>query len=96
MSRAPENWYVYYPAPVDTTSALPLLRQMQQRLAELCGVRARIEERVGPDAAPTWMEVYEGVINPELFAASLRAGVGAIGLNSEQATARRVERFRRL
>ncbi len=69
---------------------------MQQQLAEHCGIRARIEERVGPDAAPTWMEVYEGVINPDLFAASLQAGVGVLGLDREQASARRVERFRRL
>ena len=96
MSQPLENWYVYYPAPVDTTSALPLLRRMQQQLAEHCGIRARVEERVAPDATPTWMEVYEGVSNPELFAASLRAGVGAIGLKPEQASARRVERFRRL
>lgn len=96
MSHTFENWYVYYPAPVDTTLALPLLRQMQQQLAEHCSIRARIEERVGAGAAPTWMEVYEGVSNPEHFAASLQAGVGAIGLNSEQAASRRVERFRRL
>ena len=67
---------------------------MQQRLADRSGVRARLEERVGPGATPTWMEVYEGVSDPDGFAATLAEAVGASEWTRELAQARRVERFR--
>jgi len=94
MSTAHENWYVYYPAPVAAASELPRLRSMQQRLAERSGVRARIEERAGPVSTPTWMEVYEGVSDPDGFAAMLAEAISASGWPREQVQARRVERFR--
>lgn len=94
MSAAPENWYVYYPAPATGATALPRLRSMQRQLAELSGVRARVEERVGPNATPTWMEVYEGVSDPDTFAATLADAVDASGWARELGASRRVERFR--
>ncbi len=94
MSTAQENWYVYYPAPAEVAAALPQLRAMQQRLVDSSGVRARIEERVGPGASPTWMEVYEGVSDPESFAAALAGALSLSGWARELAQARRVERFR--
>jgi len=92
--NTPENWYVYYPAPPSAAVTLPRLRAMQQRLTQETAVRARVEGRVGADAAPTWMEVYEGVAEPADFAAALHDAVGAIGLPPEQVAARRLERFR--
>jgi hypothetical protein len=94
VTTAHENWYVYYPAPAAVGSVLPQLRAMQQRLADRRRVRARLEERVGPGATPTWMEVYEGVSDPDGFAASLAEEVGAGEWTRELAQARRVERFR--
>jgi hypothetical protein len=94
MNTAHENWYVYYPAPAEVASALPQLRAMQQRLADCSGVCARIEERVGPGASPTWMEVYEGVRDPDGFAATLAEAISASGWARELAQARRIERFR--
>ena len=94
MSTAPENWYVYYPAPAAVGSVLPQLRAMQQRLADRSGVRVRLEERVGPGATPTWMEVYEGVSDPDGFAATLADAINASEWTRELAQARRVERFR--
>ena len=94
MSTAQENWYVYYPAPATVASALPQLRAMQQRLVDSSGVRARIEERVGPGASPTWMEVYEGVSDPDSFAAALAEALSLSVWAPEVAQARRVERFR--
>jgi len=94
VSTAFENWYVYYPAPTAVGSVLPQLRAMQRRLADSTGVRARLEERVGPGATPTWMEVYEGVSDPDGFAVSLAEEVGAVEWTRELAQARRVERFR--
>ena len=94
MNTAHENWYIYYPAPAAVAAALPQLRAMQQRLVDCSGVRARLEERVGPGATPTWMEVYEGVSDPDGFAATLAEAVGAGEWTRELAQARRVERFR--
>ena len=91
-----ENWYVYYAAPVAAALALPLIRQMQQRLMNKEGVRARIEERVESGATPTWMEVYEGVTDPQAFASSLQAAVSTSGMAAEHAGDRHIERFRRL
>ena len=94
MTTAFENWYVYYPAPAAVGSVLPQLRAMQRRLADSTGVHARLEERVGPGATPTWMEVYEGVSDPDGFAANLADAIKAIESTRELAQARRVERFR--
>jgi hypothetical protein len=91
-----ENWYVYYAAPAVAASALPLLRQMQEQLVKDCGIRARLEERVEAGTTPTWMEVYEGVTDPQTFASHLQAAFGASGLADRHAGARRIERFRRL
>jgi len=93
MNRLPENWYVYYPAPASPGSALPLLRAMQAELSGRNGISARVEERVDSARAATWMEVYEGVTDPEEFAASLQAAVVATGL-AQHTLARHVERFR--
>jgi hypothetical protein len=94
MTIAHENWYVYYPAPAAVGSVLPQLRAMQQRLADRSGVRARLEERVGPGATPTWMEVYEGVGDPDGFAATLADAINDGEWTRALAQARRVERFR--
>lgn len=95
MNPLRENWYVYYPAPTSPGSALPLLRAMQAQLSRRNGISARVEERVDSGSAATWMEVYEGVTDPEEFAANLQAAVVATGLAQHTPT-RRVERFRRL
>ena len=89
-----ENWYVYYPAPA--ALALPLLREMQRQLVPGAVQQARVEERVGSGTAPTWMEVYEGVKEPDSFAMLLDVAVGLAGLTAEQRAARHVERFRAL
>jgi hypothetical protein len=95
MTREPENWYVYYPAPVSPAAALPVLRSMQAELEHTNGIAARVEERLETGSTPTWMEVYEGVTDPDRFAAALQATVDSSGL-ATHALARRIERFRRL
>lgn len=94
MSNASENWYVYYPAP--SATALPALRGMLDTLIAGSGVRARLEERVERGSTPTWMEVYEGIRDPDTFEAALAAAVRASGLPQELTAVRRVERFRML
>jgi hypothetical protein len=66
---------------------------MQQHLMQQCGIRARVEERVD-DTAPTWMEVYEGVSDPDGFKFALQTAMDAAGLKGP--ALRRIERFRRL
>lgn len=95
MSSAPENWYVYYPTPRVPAVALAALRAMQAELMQRSGVRAHLEERVASGSTPTWMEVYEGIRDPDSFAAELRAGVDSSGL-ATHAVERRIERFRHL
>ena len=89
-----ENWYIYYPAPA--ASALSLLREMQRQLVPGAVQQARVEERVGSGTPPTWMEVYEGVKEPDSFAMLLDVAIGRAGLTAEQRAARHVERFRAL
>lgn len=91
MRAAPENWYVYYAAPSDAT-ALTRVRTMQQQLTGVGAARARLEERVATEK-PTWMEVYEGIADPEAFAVTLSAAVTANRL-PELVGVRRIERFR--
>lgn len=95
MIAARENWYVYYPAP-SGTGMLPRLRAMQRQLAQSSGVAARIEARAAADATPTWMEVYEGIADPQGFAIQLADALSASGLQQELPAQRRVERFRPL
>jgi len=87
----PESWYVYYSAPSDG-SALARVRAMQQQLSLSDAVRARLEERVAT-SSPTWMEVYEGVVDPELFAVTLEAALATHRV-AELLGTRTIERFR--
>lgn len=95
MSPVSENWYIYYPAPREGSAvALQRLRSMQQRLSASGVSRVRIEERVGTPTTPTWMEVYEGIKDPDAFASQLASAVLESRLPVDLAAARRVERFR--
>ena len=90
-----ENWYIYYPAPrEDSVEALQRLRSMQHRLSANGVARVRIEERVGALTTPTWMEVYEGIEDPDAFASQLASAVLESQLPADLATTRRIERFR--
>lgn len=88
-----ENWYVYYALPdAQRAAVLQSVRAMQSALAAASGVATRLELRVGGEA-PTVMEVYERIANPEHFGAALQAAVAAAGLAPELSAARRIERF---
>ncbi|WP_020652406.1 DUF4936 family protein [Massilia niastensis] len=55
--------YVYYKVrDGDAARLAPLVREMQQRLADGEGVRAELKRRPGAkDGLQTWMEVYPAV-----------------------------------
>jgi Domain of unknown function (DUF4936) len=89
-----EHWYVYYVVPeAERDTVLPIVRRLQESL-DAAGVRARLEERVDPDRSPTWMEVYEGVKNPDAFRQAMATALAASGLSDELRNARHVERFK--
>jgi len=91
MSPGPENWYVYYAAPSDAT-ALARVQAMQRQLTGAGAARARLEARVATEK-PTWMEVYEGIEDPDAFAATLATALVANQLQ-ELVGMCRIERFR--
>jgi hypothetical protein len=57
-------------------------------------VRSWLEERTDPDRSLTWMEVYEGVKNPDAFRCAMATALAASGLSDELRSARHVERFK--
>lgn len=64
--------YVYYKTAADARVA-PRVQAMQEELARRCGVQGRLLRR--RDDASTWMEVYEGLLEPEWFEAMLAEAV---------------------
>lgn len=85
---------MYYPlSDAERDSVLPIVRRLQASLDAVTGVRSRLEERVDPDRL-TWMEVYEGVKNPDEFRSAMATALAASGLSDELRNARHVERFK--
>ncbi|MBR0565762.1 DUF4936 family protein [Azoarcus sp. L1K30] len=73
--KAPRHYFIYYRVrdDVDVDDAHATVRSMQVELEKACGVAGRLFIRAHEDA--TWMEVYEGVTEPERFEHALREGV---------------------
>lgn len=72
--------YVYYRVrEQDATRLAPLVRAMQERLAERHGVRVQLKRRPeAKDGLQTWMEVYPRVdagFGAALDAAAIEAGL---------------------
>ena len=89
-----ENWYVYYTLPAaQRSNTLSRVQAMQRQLVADNGVRARLEQRVDSESAPTVMEVYECIADPERFGTALAAAVLAAEFAPETCAARRLERF---
>ena len=93
MNARRESWYVYYAAPA-AVDAVERVRAMQRELTSAGAVRARLEERVAAEK-PTWLEVYEGIADPDAFALRLSAALAANRLR-ELTGERHIERFRPL
>lgn len=90
-----ENWYVYYPmVRADLTETLQKVRRLQDSLTAATGIRARLEERVEADRPPTWMEVYERIIDPREFSRSMEAALARSDLPINLIDARHIERFK--
>lgn len=85
--------YVYYKVREhDAARLAPLVRAMQQRLADGEGVQVQLKRRPGAkDGLQTWMEVYPGV--GDGFAAALERAAEAAGLHAIIDGPRRAEVF---
>ena len=86
--------YVYYRvAEPASSAALDLVRQLIADVAGESAVRGRVLRR--RDDAMTWMEVYEGIDDPDAFEAILERAVVARRAESILApgSTRTIERF---
>jgi len=85
--------YVYYKVREhDAARLAPLVRAMQQRLADGEGVQVQLKRRPdAKDGLQTWMEVYPGV--GDGFAAVLERAADAAGLHAIIEGPRRSEVF---
>lgn len=90
MSR---NYYVYYRSDAAAAAVHAAVTAMQAALAQATGVEGRLLRRVEDDG--TWMEIYEGVADPERFERALEAAAADGRLEDLLAPGgtRHVERF---
>lgn len=89
------HYFIYYRirAGVDAPDARAQVRAMQLALAGRTGVAGRLMER--RDDGVTWMEIYEGIMDPAVFDEALDSETAAHQLADliEPGSARHVERF---
>jgi hypothetical protein len=89
-----QHWYVYYKVRADARKeVIGQVRQMQEALSLSALVQSRLMERADSDEQSTLMEVYEGIREPERFAAQLEQALRDARLPPAIVDARRVERF---
>jgi hypothetical protein len=87
------SYYVYYKCAAAAPAVRAAVTAMQAALATATGVRGRLLRRVDGDG--TWMEVYDGVADPQAFERALAAAVADARLDALLApgAARHLERF---
>jgi len=87
------SYYVYYKSDTPAAAVREAVAVLQAALARTTGVQGRLQRRV--DGSGTWMEIYEGVADPECFERELAAAVALARIESLLApgAARHVERF---
>lgn len=90
MSR---SYYVYYRSTATAVAVREAVIAMQTALARTSGVHGRLLRRIDDDG--TWMEVYEGVTDPERFERELAAAAAGARVEALLApgAARHIERF---
>ncbi len=90
-----QHWFVYYKLDAVSAAALaPRLREVLGQVADATGVRGRLMRRADEAGErSTLMEVYEGIAQPQAFAAALEEAVDRAGLPPALRAQRRTERF---
>ncbi len=89
------HYYIYYRIrnAIDADDAQASVRAMQAALAKRTGVTGRLLRRAHDTM--TWMEIYEGVTDPNAFEAALRAETESHRLDAlvDTGGVRHIERF---
>jgi hypothetical protein len=87
------SYYVYYRSAAAPAAIRAAVGTMQAALAGATGVQGRLLRRVEGDG--TWMEIYEGVADPEGFERELAAATARARIEALLApgATRHVERF---
>lgn len=89
-----QHWFIYYKLPAaDAAQVAERVRVMQGALAAASGIHGRLLRRPEDGAVLTFMEVYEGIADPEGFAELMADAASHAGLPQAWLDARRTERF---
>jgi len=90
-----QHWFVYYKLDAATAPALaPRLRELLREVAAATGVRGRLMRRADESGERvTLMEVYDGIAQPQAFAAEFDRVTARVRLPAALLAQRRVERF---
>ncbi|MDB5816106.1 MAG: hypothetical protein JWN23_3223 [Rhodocyclales bacterium] len=92
-----ESFYIYYRIdPARREAALTAVDIIFEQVQARCAIRGRLMQRA--DDANTWMEVFEGVVEAQMFRSALEEIVVRSGLTDMLAdeSERHVEHFRSL
>lgn len=91
---AAQSWFVYYKVPsVAYSEAARRARSVTAALAGRMSIAPRVMRKADDLATATLMEIYEGIDDPDRFAAAMADAVAASGMPQAWIDARRVERF---
>ncbi len=84
--------YVYYRVdPAEASLAHDRIHVLQKAMAHYCGLPPRLLVRC--DDPTTWMEIYEGIADPECFEAALNESAETLGCAAFTEGERHVECF---
>ena len=91
---AQQSWFVYYKVPSASCADMTRrARLVAGALASWVSVAPRVLRKVDEATVTTLMETYEGVADPQGFAAAMADAVAAAGFPQELVATRRIERF---
>jgi hypothetical protein len=85
------HYFVWYRVPGDPAAARSAVNALMQDISLQTGVTGRLLMR--PDAPPTWMEVYESVVDATRFEDVYMQAVARSGVDAHAPDGRRIERF---
>ena len=85
------HYYIWYRVPGDPAAARGAVNALMQEISLHTGVVGRLLMRT--DSPPTWLEVYESVVDATLFEDVYMQAVGKSGVEAHAPDGRRIERF---
>lgn len=93
MSAA-QSWFVYYKVPLpDSAEATRHARRIADALSGRVTATPRVMRKVDDAGVATLMEIYEGIADPQAFAAAMHEALAGSGMADDLIRARRTERF---